>query len=95
MSSLVSVGAQPFVLPAPLWLVGAYDEKRRPDVMAAALGGLCCALPPCLAISVRRTAWTWKALRARGAFTVSVPSRDLAARADFAGLVSGDRKSVV
>jgi len=78
------------VLPAPVWLVGVYDEERRPNIMALSWGGLCCSFPPCLAVSVRRTAWTWKALRAHGAFTVSIPSRDMAAKVDFAGLVSGE-----
>ncbi len=86
---LSSLGSLPFCLPAPVWLVGAYDAKGRPNVMTVVAGGLCAVHPPCLGVSLRRGGWTHASLPGRGAFTVGVPSRSLAARVDFAGLVSG------
>lgn len=86
---LTSLGPQPFSLPAPVFLVGTYDAERRPNIMTAAWGGVCASQPPCLAVSVRKAAWTHAALSAAQAFSVSIPSAGQAALADFAGLVSG------
>lgn len=86
---LSSLGSLPFCLPAPVWLVGTYDTEGRPNVMTAVAGGLCSTQPPCLGVSLRRGGWTHASLPGRAAFTVAVPSRSLAARVDFAGLMSG------
>ena len=86
---LSSLGSLPFCLPAPVWLVGTYDAEGRPNVMTAVAGGLCSTQPHCLGVSLRRGGWTHASLPGRAAFTVAVPSRSLAARVDFAGLMSG------
>lgn len=86
---LISLGPQAFLSPVPVMLVGTYDSEGRPNIMASAWGGLCSSQPPCLAVSVRRSAWTHRALKERQAFTVSLPARDQAGMADFIGLVSG------
>ena len=86
---LSSLGSLPFCLPAPVWLVGTYDAEGRPNIMTAVAGGLCSTQPPCLGVSLRRGGWTHASLPGRAAFTVAVPSRSLAARVDFAGLMSG------
>ena len=86
---LSSLGSLPFCLPAPVWLVGTYDAEGRPNVMTAVAGGLCSTQPPCLGVSLRRGGWTHASLPGGAAFTVAVPSRSLAARVDFAGLMSG------
>lgn len=86
---LTSLGSLPFCLPAPVLLVGSYDAEGHPNVMTAVAGGLCASQPPCLGISLRRGGHTHACLAGRGAFTVGIPSRQLAARADFVGLVSG------
>ena len=90
---LTSLGPQAFALPLPLFLVGTYDEERRPNIMCAAWGGVCASQPPCLAVSLRRATWTHRALTARHAFTVSIPSVRQVAQVDFAGLVSGCAES--
>ena len=86
---LISLGPQAFLSPVPVMLVGTYDSDGKPNIMASAWGGLCSSQPPCLAVSVRRSTWTYKALKERQAFTVSLPARDQAGMADFIGLVSG------
>lgn len=85
-----ALGPQPFALPSPVWLVGVYDAQRQPNIMACAKGGLCCSLPPCLAISVRRNNWTYRALLDSGVFTVSIPDVSLAPQVDFCGMISGE-----
>ncbi len=86
---LISLGPQAFIPSAPVILVGTYDSAGKPNLMAAAWGGLCCSQPPCLSISLRRATWTYQSLMERRAFTVSIPSRDQVGMADFVGLVSG------
>jgi flavin reductase (DIM6/NTAB) family NADH-FMN oxidoreductase RutF len=86
---LISLGPQAFLSSVPVMLVGTYDAEGRPNIMAAALGGLSCSQPPCLSISVKRSSWTYRALLERRAFTVSLPTSTQAGVADFAWLVSG------
>ncbi len=84
-----SLGPQTLVYPMPAFLVGTYDDAGKANIMTAAWGGICCSEPPLLAVSVRKARWTYAAVLARKAFTVSIPSAKLAARTDFAGIASG------
>ena len=84
-----SLGAKPFILPTPLLLVGTYDHTGRPNVMAAAWGGICASQPPSIAVSIRKSRWTYDAILERKSFTINIPSRKLAAQADFTGMHSG------
>lgn len=86
---LTSIGAHPFLLPAPVLLIGVYDEFDRPNVMTAAWGGICASQPPCIAISLRRATWTHHAILERKAFTISLPDEKQVAQADLAGIISG------
>jgi len=85
----VSYGAKTMALPTPTWLVGTYDADGKPNLMTAAWGGICCSKPPCLSVSLRAATYSHGSIMARRAFTVSIPSESLAAKADFCGLVSG------
>ena len=84
-----SLGAKTFLYPTPVLIVGTYDAGGRPNAMAVAWGGICCSKPPCLNISVRKATYTYGNLVEKKAFTVSVPSRDHAAAADYFGVASG------
>ncbi len=84
-----SLGAKTIVYPTPVLVVGTYDAGGRPNVMTAAWGGICCSKPPCIAISVRKATYTYGNLVERKAFTVSLPSRDRLAEADYFGIASG------
>lgn len=85
----VSIGPKTMALPTPTWLVGTYDADGRPNLMTAAWGGICCSKPPCLSVSLRAATYSHGAIVARQAFTVSVPSEALVAKADYCGIVSG------
>lgn len=85
----ISLGAKALAQPAPLWIVGSYDDRSRPNVMAAAWGGICCSKPPCIAVSLREERHSYASILARKAFTVSVPSAQYAGQADYFGLASG------
>jgi flavin reductase (DIM6/NTAB) family NADH-FMN oxidoreductase RutF len=84
-----SLGAQTLVFPTPTWIVGTYDQDERPNVMAAAWGGICCSDPPCIAVSLRKATYTYGSLMGRRAFTVNVPAESQVKEADYFGLVSG------
>lgn len=86
-----SFGAATLVYPMPIFLVGSYDAAGKANIMAAAWSGICCSEPPMLAVSIRKSRWTHDAIIKRGAFTISIPSGELAAQTDFAGIASGDK----
>jgi flavin reductase (DIM6/NTAB) family NADH-FMN oxidoreductase RutF len=84
-----SMGAKTLATPTPVWLVGTYDEAGAANIMTAAWGGICCSQPPCLTVSLRRATYSYAAIEARKAFTVSIPSEGQAVQADYVGTVSG------
>ncbi len=84
-----SLGARTLLYPTPVLVIGTWDTAGKPNLMAAAWGGICCSQPPCVAVAVRRNRHTYAGLIEHGAFTVSVTSEALAAEADFTGTVSG------
>jgi flavin reductase (DIM6/NTAB) family NADH-FMN oxidoreductase RutF len=85
----ISLGAKPLVFPTPVWIVGSYDEEGKPNVMAAAWGGICCSRPPCIAVSLRKATYSYGNIVSRKAFTVGVPSEEHVREADYIGIVSG------
>ncbi|MCL5269201.1 MAG: flavin reductase family protein [bacterium] len=84
-----SLGAKTIVLPAPVFIVGSYDEQDHPNIMTAAWGGICGSDPPCLTVSIRPARLTYENIMRRRAYTVSIPSVSQAREADYAGLCSG------
>lgn len=84
-----SIGAKTVLYPTPVLIVGTYDAEGRPNVMAAAWGGICCSRPPCVAVSLRKATYTYGNIVARQAFTLSIPSETYVQQADYFGLVSG------
>ncbi|GFM36732.1 flavin reductase family protein [Desulfovibrio psychrotolerans] len=84
-----SIGAKTIAYPAPLFLVGSYDRENRPNIMAAAWGGICCSKPPSVAVSLRAATYTHGSIMERGAFTVNITPRAFLEQADYAGIFSG------
>jgi flavin reductase (DIM6/NTAB) family NADH-FMN oxidoreductase RutF len=84
-----SLGAKTLLCPTPVLAVGSYDAEGRPNVMTAAWGGIACSKPPCVSVSLRAATASHGNIKARKAFTISLPSRRQAAQADYFGLVSG------
>ena len=84
-----SVGAKTILYPTPVLIVGTYDEAGKANGMAAAWGGICCSRPPCIYVSLRKATYSYGNIVARKAFTVSVPSQEHIAEADYFGMASG------
>jgi flavin reductase (DIM6/NTAB) family NADH-FMN oxidoreductase RutF len=70
-------------------VVGTYDLDGKPNVMTAAWGGICCSVPPCVAVSIREATYSYRNILDRKAFTISIPSEKYVKEADYFGMVSG------
>jgi flavin reductase (DIM6/NTAB) family NADH-FMN oxidoreductase RutF len=88
---LQSIGARPLVFATPVWVIGTYDSSNRPNVMTASWGGICCSQPPCINVCLRKATYSFAGLVEHAAFTVNVPSEQLARETDFFGRASGRR----
>jgi flavin reductase (DIM6/NTAB) family NADH-FMN oxidoreductase RutF len=75
--------------PHPVLLVGTFGADGKPNLMAAAWGGICCSDPPCVAVSLREATLTYHNILHAKAFTIGIPSRKHVAAADYVGIVSG------
>ena len=84
-----SIGADTMAYPNPVWCVGSYDDKGKPNVMTIAWGGICCSKPPAVTISLRKATYTYHSIMECGAYTINVPSEKYVAEADYFGIVSG------
>src|SRR4030066_1842092 len=84
-----SFGAKTLVYPTPVWLIGSYDKSGKPNVATVAWGGVCSSKPPSIAISLRKSRYTYDNIVERKAFTVNVPSAEQIKIADYCGIVSG------
>jgi flavin reductase (DIM6/NTAB) family NADH-FMN oxidoreductase RutF len=84
-----SFGARAVAYLLPVFVVGTYDHKGKPDAMVAAWGGVCSSDPPSIAISIRPSRYTHRNLMEKMAFTISIPSVKYIAEADFFGIISG------
>ncbi len=84
-----SLGARTLAQPAPVWVIGSYDAKGKPNIMTIAWGGICCSQPPCVAISLRKATYTYECIKERKAYTVNIPSAALVKEVDYVGTISG------
>jgi flavin reductase (DIM6/NTAB) family NADH-FMN oxidoreductase RutF len=84
-----SLGPRSVVFPAPVLIVGTYDAAGRPNVMTAAWGGICCSVPPCISVALRKATYTYGNIVAGKCFTIGVPPARYVREADYIGLASG------
>lgn len=84
-----SVGAGTIIFPNPVLIVGTYDTSGKPNLMAAAWGGICCSRPPCVAISLRKATYTYGSITERKAFTINILSEAHVKEADYYGIATG------
>ncbi len=82
-------GVQPYLFPMPTYMIGTYNEDDSVDVMMMAWGGICAE--DMVALNLEADHKTVANLRARGAFTLSVPGADTMAESDFFGIASANK----
>jgi len=85
MKKRVKQGA---IVPAPVLILGTYDEKGRPDAMNAAWGMM--VETDVVGICLSREHKTVENIFALKEFTVSFGTKDTLAACDYVGLVSGN-----
>jgi len=84
-----SLGAKTLLFPTPVLMVGTYDRDRKPNLMNAAWGGICCSQPPCVAVSLRKATYSWAGIEEHKAFTVGIACESRMVEADYVGMTSG------
>lgn len=82
-------GAKLMAYPTPLYLVATYDAQGNPNAMTVGWGGICCSVPPCVSISVRKATHTYEGLMAHRAFSVNLPDETHMQEASYLGTSSG------
>ena len=82
-------GVQPFLFPMPTYMICTYTEDDSVDSMAMAWGGICAE--NMVALNLEEDHKTVANLKARGAFTLSVPGTDTLVESDYMGLVSSNK----
>jgi flavin reductase (DIM6/NTAB) family NADH-FMN oxidoreductase RutF len=85
----VSLGAKTLHFPVPTCVVGTYDAEGKANVMTAAWSGICCSRPPCVYVSLREATYTYHAIKARRAYTISIPSDEHIEAVDYFGIATG------
>lgn len=73
----------------PVFIVGSYDDKGAPNIMAASWGGICCSQPPCVTVSLRKATHSYWNIMKNKAYTLNIPSASQVKEADYAGIYSG------
>lgn len=81
-------GAQPYLYPMPVLIIGSYDENGIPDAMNAAWGGISEGAEISICVSAGHK--TTKNILAKGAFTVSVADVKNVVACDYVGIASGN-----
>jgi len=84
-----SLGAKTLIFPAPVLMVGTYDQAGKPNLMNAAWGGICCSDPPCVTVSLRKARHSYAGIVEHKAFTVGIANEMKMTEADYVGISSG------
>ncbi|KAF0130310.1 MAG: NADH dehydrogenase/NAD(P)H nitroreductase [Bacteroidetes bacterium] len=84
-----SLGVRAELPPKPAAVIGTYDKDGKPNIMTAAWIGICNSDPLSIAVSMRPATYSYASVTESGAFTVNIPSAELAKYVDYAGRLSG------
>lgn len=87
----ISIGSKTLLYPTPVLLVGTYDEHDKANLMVAAWGGICSSKPVCINVSLRAATYSHRAIIARKAFTLGIPSESQVKEADYMGIATGEK----
>ncbi len=82
-------GPKTWMYPLPVLIVGTYDENGNPNAMNAAWGGIYDTDQVMLCLSEGHK--TYKNIKAKGAFTISMATADHVVACDYVGMASGNK----
>ncbi|OKZ79734.1 MAG: flavin oxidoreductase [Clostridium sp. CAG:12237_41] len=86
MSERKNFGAQPFLFPQPVLIIGTYDEQGKANAMNAAWGGIVGRDEIIIDMSQHKTTDN---IKLNKAFTVSAADTEHMVESDYVGMVSG------
>ena len=81
-------GVKPYLYPMPTYMIATYNDDGTVDAMMMAWGGICAE--DMVALNLEASHKTVANLRARGAFTLSVPGVDTIEASDYMGIASAN-----
>ncbi|MDD5168369.1 MAG: flavin reductase family protein [Syntrophales bacterium] len=84
-----SVGPRTIIFPTPALVVAAYDRNGKANAMTAAWAGICCSSPPCVAVSLMKSRYTYECITEQKAFTINIASESHVKSADYFGISAG------
>ncbi len=84
----VAVGADNFLYPMPMALVGA-NVGGKPNFLAVAFFSAIQMKPPILAVSLNKVRYTNDGIKENKTFSVNIPSVELMEATDYCGIKSG------
>ena len=84
-----SLGVKAEMYPKPALVIGSYDKAGKPNIMTAAWIGICNSDPLSIAVSMRPATYSYGNVTDMKAFTVNIPSSELAKYVSYAGRFSG------
>lgn len=83
----INIGAKPYVMPMPVFLLSAYDGADKPCAMLAVWGGISHETEISITVAAQRH--TLQGVLARGAFVVSMADVANMAACDYLGITTG------
>ena len=89
-----TLGPTTLIYPMPVLLVGS-NVNGKPNIMAAAWGGIANSEPPMISVAIRPRRYTMKGILENMTFSVNIPSVDHITEADYCGIVSGAKSDKV
>jgi flavin reductase (DIM6/NTAB) family NADH-FMN oxidoreductase RutF len=84
-----SIGPKTIIFPTPVLIVATYDQSGKANAMTAAWGGICCSKPPCVAVSLLKSRYTYECILEHKAFTINIASEAYVKSVDYFGIASG------
>ena len=82
-------GVKPYLFPMPVYMIGTWNEDGTVDSMPMAWGGICSE--NMVALNLEEDHKTVANLKAKGAFTLSVPGMDTLVESDYMGIASANK----
>ena len=87
--SRVNFGAQHYLYPMPVLIIGTYDENGKPNAMNAAWGSITDDHEISISLGKHKTTQN---LALTGAFSVSIGTEDTVVACDYVGIVSAEKE---
>lgn len=84
-----SIGPKTIIFPTPALVVATYDKNGKANAMTAAWGGICCSNPPCIAVSLLSSRYTYENIIEKRCFTINIAAETQVKSVDYFGIASG------